>query len=210
MTAFGPQDEYARFARLYDPLIGPLLATVRSKVTALAKSLGARRALDICCGTGAQLASLHRAGLSCTGADLSPSMLGVARDATPADVGYVLCDARSLPFPGRSFDFAVLSFALHEKPPAARGDILSEALRVTRPGGTALLADYATPRGPRARLGRAAAGLVERAAGREHHALYREFLASGGVHGLLERSGLAYREVGRPCLGAVVLAVVTA
>ena len=210
MPSQTPPDDYASFARFYDPVTGPLLRGVRLRVAALARDLGARCALDICCGTGAQLTFLHRTGLSCTGADLSGPMLDVARAKTSGDINYLRCDARHLPLADSCFDLTVLSFALHEKPPALRTAMLTEALRVTKPGGALAVADYARPRGLSRRLGLSTASLVEWAAGKEHYALFRDFLTAGGVSGLLKRSGLTFEVVERSHLGAVMLVAVTA
>lgn len=204
----GNHDEYARFARLYDPLIGPLLAEVRLELAALALRLRARSVLDICCGTGAQLAPMHRAGLACVGVDLSEAMLAVARRSTPAAIRYLRCDAAALPVAQASFDLAVITFALHEKPHFVREAMLAEALRVLRPGGALAVADYGAAAGPAARLGLAAASVVERMAGREHFSLFRDYLERGGTQGALEASGLRHDEVKRTHLGGIVLATV--
>lgn len=179
-------DEYARIARLYDPLVGPFLKAV---YRAVARRAGLARGpvLDICCGTGAQAALLGRAGLRAVGVDLSEAMLAVARVRHPG-LRLVRADAARLPFADGAFDAAVVSMALHEKPPDLRPVLLAEAWRVVRPGGVLLVADYVAPGSG----WRTAAAVVERLAGKTHHALYRDFLAQGGLAGLLDRCGLGW------------------
>lgn len=51
-------------------------------------------------------------------------------------------NAESLAYSGNSFDTVVIFFLLHELPAAARQRALSEALRVLKPGGRLLIAEY--------------------------------------------------------------------
>lgn len=51
-------------------------------------------------------------------------------------------NAESLAYAASSFDTVVIFFLLHELPPAARQRALSEALRVLKPGGRLLIAEY--------------------------------------------------------------------
>ena len=54
-------------------------------------------------------------------------------------------DASALRFEAASFDLGVLFFLLHETPAPTRAKILSEALRVLRPGGRLIIVDYHRP-----------------------------------------------------------------
>ncbi|MBU1003677.1 MAG: class I SAM-dependent methyltransferase [Proteobacteria bacterium] len=198
-------DEYAQVARLYDPLTGPFLRGVRQAVVALARARNAHTAVDICCGTGAQLIALDRAGCTCTGVDLSLPMLAVARRKSPPSITYVNADGTQIPLANESFDITILAFALHEKPAPVRKSLLAEAMRLLKPGGTLAVTDYLAPRGLLGLLGHLGVGLFERAAGAEHHAQYREYLAQGGTLGLLELRGLHPEQVSPSHLGAVGL-----
>ncbi len=55
-------------------------------------------------------------------------------------------DARQLEFGDARFDRVLLFFLLHEQPPGARKQIVSEALRVLKPGGKLVIVDYGKPR----------------------------------------------------------------
>ncbi|OIQ50186.1 Malonyl-[acyl-carrier protein] O-methyltransferase [Pseudodesulfovibrio hydrargyri] len=184
-------DEYGRIARLYDPLVGrPLRPIHRAMAERLART--ARTVLDLCCGTGLLAGQALERGLAVTGADLSPHMLAVARARRPG-AEYILADASALPLPDDDFDGAAISFALHEKPLHTARAILAEARRVVRPGGPILIADY-LPTGPgQSWLTGRAIRLVERLAGRGHHARFLEYMAGGGAVPLLAHAGLSAR-----------------
>ncbi|MBG0777848.1 MAG: methyltransferase domain-containing protein [Desulfovibrionaceae bacterium] len=198
-------DEYARFARIYDPALHLFLEPIRLLAAQLVAESGAASAVDVCCGTARQAVLLRRAGVRrVAGADLSPAMLAVARAKWPHGV-LARADARALPFADRAFQAAVLSFALHEKPAATREAILDDTLRVLAPGGVLAVADYRAPTGAAERTGHAAVAVVERMAGREHHANYRDFLRRGGIEPLLASRGLRAQRCGLFFLGAVGL-----
>ena len=55
-------------------------------------------------------------------------------------------NAESLAYATSSFDTVVIFFLLHELPPAARQRALGEALRVLKPGGRLLIAEYGIDR----------------------------------------------------------------
>ena len=101
--------------------------------------------LDLGTGTGRMLSVLADRAERCVGIDYSREMLAVARANLEAagkrnwQVRHG--DLYQLPFPGASFDVAVIHQVLHylEDPVEA----LSEAARVLRPGGTLLVADFA-------------------------------------------------------------------
>jgi ubiquinone/menaquinone biosynthesis C-methylase UbiE len=181
-------DEYRRIASLYDPLVArPLRPIHRAMAERLARSAGT--VLDLCCGTGLLSGQALDIGLAATGVDLSPHMLAVARAKRPG-AKYILADASALPLPDNGFDGAAVSFALHEKPLETARAILAEARRVVRPGGPVLVADYLPPGPGQSWLTGRAIRLVERLAGRNHHARFLEYMASGGAVPLLAHAGL--------------------
>lgn len=203
MIASAP-DEYARFARAYDALTAPFLDPTRRAVLAALDPGRHAPVLDLCCGTGRLLAMLRARGFAVAGVDLSPSMLARARVVLPG-VDLRLADAARTPFAEGSFAAAVIAFALHEKPEPVRLAILAEACRVLAPGAPLLVCDYAAPRTRANRLGLALAHLPERAAGREHHRLFGDFLARGACEGLLARHGRPFARLEAFLFGAVGL-----
>jgi ubiquinone/menaquinone biosynthesis C-methylase UbiE len=96
-----------------------------------------RRVLEIGCGTGLILQRLARRAALARGVDFSPGMLRVAR-ARGLEV--VLGSATQLPFADASFDLVCSFKVLAHVPDIARA--LSEAARVTKPGGQLVLEFY--------------------------------------------------------------------
>ncbi|MBL0125672.1 MAG: class I SAM-dependent methyltransferase [Betaproteobacteria bacterium] len=66
--------------------------------------------------------------------------------AQDARVTPVLCDSADLRFADATYDQTILFFLLHEQPEAVRRRTLSEAVRVTRPGGRIVIVDYHLPK----------------------------------------------------------------
>ena len=107
-------------------------------------------ALDI--GTGPGLIPIKLAaqatGLRLTGVDLSTAMLKRAQTAAQqAGVADRVCfrrgDAKSLPFPGQSFDLVLCNSLLHHSPDPLV--LLNEISRVSKPDGALLLRDLRRP-----------------------------------------------------------------
>jgi len=107
------------------------------------EAAGARRVLDVACGTGQHSIALARAGYEVVGADLSQAMIAVAQSnarESGVDVKFIVAGfgqlAETGPFGGR-FD-AILCLG-NSLPHAMTAEALREALRdfgtVLRPGG---------------------------------------------------------------------------
>lgn len=93
-----------------------------------------KRLLDLPCGTGRLSGLLLDAGLDYTGADLSPSMLEVAREKWKdrPEAKFQQADGEALPFADDAFD-AVLSVRFFNLVPSEpRRRILKEMRRVSR------------------------------------------------------------------------------
>ncbi len=103
------------------------------------------RGLDVGCGTGRLLASLHGAwpGMKLTGIDLSTPYLGEARRliGRTARVKLEEAAAEALPFDDASLDLVVSSFLLHELPQEIRGAAIAEMARVVKPDGLVVIVD---------------------------------------------------------------------
>lgn len=110
--------------------------------------------LDVCTGTGEIALRCARRGAEVTGVDITPEMLAkgmskAARSEKTRGVRFEVMDARSLDFPDKSFDVAVISFALHDMPRKVRLQVLREAKRVVR--DRLVILDYDLPAGAMAR-----------------------------------------------------------
>lgn len=172
-------------ARVYSLLIDPLLRALRRRITAACVEQGLTDVIDIACATGAQCRSLRRAGLNPTGIDLSEAMISRARRIGPVEIRYVVGSAYSLPFPEGEFSGAILSLCLHEHSLSEQDEMLAEALRVVRPGGSLILAEYSSPEG-RNPTWTFIQG-IERLAGKEHFRNFRGFVRAGGAERFIAR-----------------------
>ncbi len=165
-------------ARIYDPTLGPFIRGLRRRVALEARRLGPRRVIDLCCGTGDQLRYFQAKDFDqIIGVDLSPAMLEVSKKY---GVNCQQGDATKTQFPDNSFDLAMVSFALHEKPWDMARAIVEEAMRIVRPGGHLLVVDYYYDNRTRA-LGRMMTWLIEFLVGGEHFRNYRKFIVNGGL-----------------------------
>ena len=94
------------------------------------------RALDAACGTGRHSRRLVELGHDVVGVDLSPGMLGVARQQVP-QARFLEGDLRALPVPDAAVDLVACGLALAHPPSLTQP--LGEIGRVLRPGGHAVL-----------------------------------------------------------------------
>jgi len=128
------------------------LQPVAEDLVARARLQPAERLLDIACGTGNGALLAARAGATVTGVDLARRLVEVARERAAADdleIDWHVADAQALPFGDGSFDVAISVFGIIFAPDAGRA--FSEAVRVLRPGGRALITVW-TPVGAIAEL----------------------------------------------------------
>lgn len=108
-------------------------------------------AIDVACGTadwaielGKQVGPTgHVVGL-----DFSEQMLTIAKEKVKQEhleqhVELVLGDAMKLPFPDNTFDYATIGFALRNVPDIQQ--VLSEMVRVVRPGGKIVSLEVSKP-----------------------------------------------------------------
>ncbi|GAB3210346.1 demethylmenaquinone methyltransferase [Nocardia tengchongensis] len=107
------------------------------------KSLALRpgeRVLDLAAGTGVSTVELAKSGAWCLAADFSQGMLAAGRWR---NVPMVAGDAMALPFADDSFDAVTISYGLRN---VSDPDLaLREMLRVTKPGGRLVVAEFSTP-----------------------------------------------------------------
>jgi SAM-dependent methyltransferase len=133
----GTDDGYLRLSQAYLPHL---------------PSSGAQRILALGCGTGIEVRALRRLmdpGTGIVGVDHSPALLEVARQLTVQEglarnVTYSAADAHHLPYDDGEFDIVTMHTLIsHVEDPI---QVLHEARRVVRPGGTVAIfdGDYAS------------------------------------------------------------------
>jgi ubiquinone/menaquinone biosynthesis C-methylase UbiE len=113
----------------------------------LARPTHTDRVLDVACGPG--LVACHFAPLvgHMTGLDLTPEMIRQAQQAQVerefSNMSWQIGSADPLPFADQSFSLVLTRYSLHhfQRPQA----VLSEMMRVCRPGGRVLVADVVQP-----------------------------------------------------------------
>ena len=101
----------------------------------LPEDLQGARVLDAGCGTGALSVEAARRGAHVVAIDLSPTMIGLARERLPPNLGLGAIDFRVGELPSlspRGFDIGIAVDALHELPLA---DALARIAVAVRPGG---------------------------------------------------------------------------
>lgn len=118
---------------------------VEEALARLFPEAGVGELLDIGTGTGRMLEVLGPRAQRAVGVDQSREMLAIARSKLEA-AGLRHCHVRQadvyqLPFPSASFDAAVIHQVLHfvENP----AEVMAEAARVLRPGGSLWVVDFA-------------------------------------------------------------------
>jgi SAM-dependent methyltransferase len=148
-AAFGDPDAAGSVGGLVDYLDGAtgvarVLAGKRARATLLTPVPGLR-VLDVGCGTGDSLRLLAERvapGGSAVGVDISSALLEVGRDRAGVEgwsAEWVHADAAALPFDDGEFDGCLVERVLqHVDSPQA---VVEETLRVTRPGGTVVVAE---------------------------------------------------------------------
>ncbi len=98
--------------------------------------------LDLAAGTGTSSEPFATAGAHVVPCDFSVGMLTVGKERRP-DLPFVAGDATQLPFADNTFDAATISFGLRNVVDTEKA--LSELLRVVRPGGRVVIAEFSTP-----------------------------------------------------------------
>ncbi|WP_067861762.1 demethylmenaquinone methyltransferase [Nocardia shimofusensis] len=98
------------------------------------------RVLDLAAGTGVSTVEFAKSGAWCVATDFSKGMLA-AGSFRP--VPMVAGDAMALPFADESFDAVAISYGLRN---VSDPDLaMREMLRVTKPGGRLVIAEFSTP-----------------------------------------------------------------
>jgi demethylmenaquinone methyltransferase/2-methoxy-6-polyprenyl-1,4-benzoquinol methylase len=186
-----------RMQRFMDPVMRP----VRSYVHEFAGTEEGSRVLDVCCGAGDQALYYSSRGLIATGIDIDPCMIGAARAKSwklgLTNVSFQTASAQHLPFSDSVFDYASISVAIHENERSDIDRIISEMTRVVKKDGALILVDYKVPL-PRL-ISAYFSFVLEYIAGRDHWRCFKDYMAQGGLDGILERHGL--REEKRDELG---------
>lgn len=104
--------------------------------------------LDIATGTGSQGYEFAKLGHTIVGIDLDIDMLkkATAKSQGGLNLSFIHGDGNNLCFFSKTFDAAVISFAMHDIPYSIGIKILLEAKRVIKDLGTIYIIDYEQPK----------------------------------------------------------------
>lgn len=114
---------------VFSPDTNQRLIDIFVRLSALPR--GARIA-DLGCGSGVFTNILQQRGYRCTGVDLSPTLIRIAREKFPG-VEFIEGDIEHLPFADASFDGVLLAGVVHHF--TERSHCVAEIRRILRPGG---------------------------------------------------------------------------
>jgi demethylmenaquinone methyltransferase/2-methoxy-6-polyprenyl-1,4-benzoquinol methylase len=133
-------------AKRYD-LVNDLLSLGQTKAwrratTAIIDPKPGMKILDMAAGTGSSSEPLAAAGADVIPADFSQGMLDAGRKARP-HLRFTKADALALPFLDNEFDVFTISFGLRNTNDIDKA--LKEALRVVKPGGRLVIAEFSSP-----------------------------------------------------------------
>jgi len=176
----------------YSTIIDPILRDVRACVIELSCIKAGDRVLDVCCGTGEQVFHYAQKGAIGTGVDQNPNMIELAEKNRKRrgfkHSTFRMASANELPFPDGYFDCASISLGLHEMKRDERNRAVSEMKRVVKKDGALMFIDFQVPLPENlfAYLIRA----VEFIAGRDNHDCFKDYLAQGGLKGILNENRL--------------------
>jgi ubiquinone/menaquinone biosynthesis C-methylase UbiE len=120
--------------------------SLRQLVLAAAVAPG-NQVLDVGCGDGlltALAAAAAAPGGHTLGLDAAPEMVAHARRRHP-EADFEVATAEAIPEPAGRFDVVLCSLVLHHLAPDARTAAIGEMVRVLKPGGRLLLAEFTVP-----------------------------------------------------------------
>lgn len=122
-------------------------AAMKARIVELASPQPGERVLDLGCGTGtlAIAMALASPGAAITGVDVDPAILKIALAkglAAKVQTRFVPGWGHALPFPDASIDLAVSTLFFHHLLPDAKRRTLQELMRVLRPEGRLVIADF--------------------------------------------------------------------
>jgi SAM-dependent methyltransferase len=123
------------------------IADVHQAVVDAAAPVAGKRLLDVACGTGELSFLAARAGADVVGIDFAPVLIETAKRAAAdngLDIDFRVGDAESLDVEDASFDVVTSTFGAMFAPDQEA--TAAELARVTRPGGTLVMANW-TPEG---------------------------------------------------------------
>ncbi|MFD1937238.1 MULTISPECIES: class I SAM-dependent methyltransferase [Nonomuraea] len=116
----------------------PLDRSMLGVFAELVQDSGAGPVADLGCGPGHVTAHLHALGLTAFGVDVSPEMIGLARQAYP-DLRFAEGSMSALDLPDGTLGGILARYSIIHTPPERLPEVFAEFHRVLTPGGHLLL-----------------------------------------------------------------------
>lgn len=174
--------------KFYDNLIAPN----QDKMFAQIKSLIPQDSsvIDVGCGTGRLSFQLADHCKKVVGLDLSSKNISVAeinyRIVPQNNISFIHDDINKIVEQGfEKFDYAVMTYVIHEMPEKERIKALTELKNIAR---KIIIGDYITPT-PKTLWGRLNV-IVEYFAGKDHYNNFKSYVKNGGLDYLIEKANL--------------------
>ena len=184
------RERHDKLALTYQDFFSPVTALATARLLDAAQVRPGTTLLDVATGPGGLAVEATRLGIICTGVDLSPGMIQLAKKSNPG-IAFRVADVEDLPFADASFDAVVCNFGLGHFPWPETS--VAESVRVLKPGGWIALSWWDDPSKQRIQgLFREAITEIGAAAPAEvphGHAIYR-FSDTHEFHNLLEKADL--------------------
>ncbi len=140
---------YQQYARVYDRIFGPVSQSSREAVVRKLAIPPGEQVLEVGVGTGLCLPMYPR-DCTVTGIDLSGAMLQKAADRVQAqglaNVSLEVMDACQMTFEDDTFDLVIAAYVVTAVPDYRQ--LMSEMIRVSRPGGRIILLNHFTQDSP--------------------------------------------------------------
>lgn len=172
---------------IYDRILAPNQKVPFDKISALISP--GSRVIDIGCGTGRLDFRIAEKCSSIIAIDLSEKNIATAIDTQKRlginNIKFIHTDLASFMDGGKVFfDYAVLSYILHEVNTGERIRILNDTASVA---GRIIVSDH---KPETTAIPATIREIMEFGAGKDHYLNYRSFIREGGIKSLSERCGL--------------------
>jgi len=172
----------------YDILIAPNQDKLFGQIKNLVESQST--IIDVGCGTGRLEFSISGKCKSVLGIDLSKKNIDRANmkllQHSDDKISFQHSSLSEIINEGKiHFDFAILTYVIHEVDEEERLDLLNEIARIA---DTIIIGDYLVPK-PKG-FGSYFSEIIEFIAGAEHYRNYKSYVANGGIQYLANKTGL--------------------
>lgn len=171
----------------YDKMIAPNQDRIFREIKKVIKPNST--IIDVGCGTGRFSFSIADKAKSVIGIDLSSKNIASANQTLKKNpnskISFLHTNLVNLISQNHHFDYAVMTYVIHEVNPEERIALLKE---MTQIADKIIIGDYLVP----ANKGfwNALNVIVEYLAGKEHYTNFKDFVANSGLMGLVVNSGL--------------------